>query len=146
MDWKLFGTLISALLGGGIGSMIFEVLREYNKNHNLLKLIKNEIATNIEIMRSVGEHQWITHQSFSFIYENYITELFRLTPAVAKSIMEFYTKLESLRGRDKENEHLNWLRKERSLEAAQSFADGLGHLKRDLRNELIALGEDIING
>ncbi|MBI3586192.1 MAG: hypothetical protein HY088_03575 [Ignavibacteriales bacterium] len=143
---KIFPVL-AALIGGGLVTLIVDLIRNFKKDRKIRHLIKFEIKMNLDIIKSdyIKQFPWISHKIISSFYDaNSIEVISSFDNKIAERVLEFYIYLELLRVRHAENEDVYILNKEGKYDAAKMLETGIGKAKQEIRDKLITMGEEIV--
>lgn len=141
-------SILAALIGGGLVTYIFDRVRDHKRTEAIKMLIMDEIKLNLKALESkdIEEKPWITHVTWRSFYDSNSVELATLKSTETRSnIFEFYSHLETLSRRDKDDEEIKRLRSEGNYNGADSLEKQVGKSKQDIRDTLIELAHKIID-
>jgi len=146
--WDPILTIMAALIGGGLVTLIFDLIRSSRKTKKVRRLIKYEIQMNLDVLDSetAKNHPWMSHKTWTSFYEANSIEITTFTSdEIAKKILLFYSHLETLRMHDSEDQEVERLQKEEKFDAADMYRNTLSNTKKGVRDILINLAHEILN-
>lgn len=145
--WDTISPVLAALIGGGIVTLIFDLIRSSRRAKKIRRLFKAEIKMNLDLMESetIQKNPWMTHKIWSAFYDaNSIDVISFKGQNTAAKIIRFYAILETLRLRQEEGKEVEILNKEGKYDVAEMLRKGIGATKHALRADMIPLAKEII--
>jgi hypothetical protein len=145
--WDTVFLILAALIGGGIVTLIFDLIRSSRRAMKIRRLFKADIKMNLDLMESetIQKNPWMTHKIWSGFYDaNSIDVISFKGQNTAAKIIRFYAILETLRLRQEEDKEVEILNKEGKYDAAEMVRKGIGATKHALRADMIPLAKEII--
>jgi hypothetical protein len=140
--------ILAALLGGGLVTLLFDLVRSRIRASKVREFIKEEITMNVEVMKfsDIQKYPWMSHDTWSSFYKANSIEIVSFSEKdIARKIVRFYGSLKSLRMRDEESREIHELNRRQESQQAENLKKDIGHQKQELRTEMISIGEEIIN-
>jgi hypothetical protein len=121
------------------------LLKDVVGNRNIKIMIEKEIMKNLEAMAfASGENGWMSHTTFSTIFETYVDRIYFLRRKHINNIIEFYYLLQLLREKDKENQEIDRFIKENKHDAAELYRRQLAKTKNQIRSEMSGIAKLLV--
>lgn len=147
-NWDLVWTVIAAFIGGGIVTLVVDMIRASKRAKTIRRLIKFEIGMNLEVLESqtIKTYPWMTHKTWTSFFDSNSIEItaFRSSD-IAEKVLKFYAHMETLRMRDTDDRDVERLQVQGKFDAADRMRHDIGESKAGVRATLIELGKGVLD-
>ncbi len=148
--WETTLAIFFAFIGGGLASLIYDILKDKRKGRAIRSTLLCEIR--VIVSQTTGfvnsfpaEHQYFIQYNATPIFSNYPTIISEFDDEVQQRIYEFYNMIFLLKIRDSDNEYANNQDSRGLFGGAELTRRDSASQKLILRNRIIEIGMQILN-